>query len=104
MFWWQRAEGVLVMKKVAGMVRLVLVSAEEGKNGLATPAPSPCMERGGRAGLTMGRRGCGSRSERRRAKGAAAAARQAPAIIGPRAAAGRGTPGARPHQGPSATK
>ena len=50
---WQRAHDSLVMKNVAGMTWPVVVLAEDGKNGLRGPSPSPSIEAGGRGGLTM---------------------------------------------------
>ena len=50
---WQRPHVWLVMKKLAGMIPLTFVFADEGKNGLEGPAPSPSMLTGGHLGFTM---------------------------------------------------
>jgi hypothetical protein len=52
---WHLPHTALVMKKLAGMIVPVLVSAEDGKNGLCGPGPSPSMLSGGCVGLTMRR-------------------------------------------------
>ncbi len=43
------------MKKLAGMILPLSVSAEDGKKGERGPAPSPSMLSGGSAGFTMRR-------------------------------------------------
>src|SRR6266545_475479 len=50
---WHRPQLSDVMKNVAGMMPRTLVSADEGKNGLSGPAPSPCMLWGVVSGLAM---------------------------------------------------
>src|SRR6185503_17651246 len=50
---WHRSHVLLVMKKFAGMIPFTLVFADEGKNGLDGPAPSPSMLRAGDAGFTI---------------------------------------------------
>src|SRR5436309_13973118 len=50
---WHRPQLSLVMKKVAGMVPLTLVFADEGKNGPLAPAPSSSIVVGGVAGFWM---------------------------------------------------
>ena len=41
------------MKKFDGMMPPTLVLEDEGKNGDASPPPSPSIDSGGDAGLTM---------------------------------------------------
>src|SRR5262245_10132749 len=50
---WQRPHVSLVMKKVAGMIPLTLVFADEGKKGLFGPAPSSAIVVGGVTGFTI---------------------------------------------------
>ena len=50
---WHFSQTLLVMKKFAGMIRFTFVFADDGKNGLAGPAPSPSMLVAGEDGLTM---------------------------------------------------
>src|SRR5262249_28017668 len=50
---WQRPHISLVMKKFAGIVPFTLVFDEDGKNGLAVPAPSSSMVRGGTSGFAI---------------------------------------------------
>src|SRR6266566_9121544 len=50
---WQRPHVALVMKKFDGIVPPTFVRADEGKNGLEGPSPSPSIVGGGSSGLTM---------------------------------------------------
>src|SRR3954462_15336320 len=50
---WHRSQVLLVMKKFAGMIPFTFVFADEGKNGLDGPAPSPSMLSAGDAGLAI---------------------------------------------------
>src|SRR3954469_6181577 len=77
---WHLPQLSLVMKKADGIVPLTLVLAEEGKNGLPGPAPSPFIDAGAVEGLTMrcAARHCSAR--RPRSKAAAPATTIATAI------------------------
>ena len=50
---WHRPQVSLVRKKSAGMVPPVFVAADDGANGLDSPAPSSAMLAGGRTGFSM---------------------------------------------------
>src|SRR5438477_10905932 len=55
---WHRPHIALVMKKSAGIVPPTLVPADEGKNGLVGPPPSPSIASGGSIGFTIRYRAC----------------------------------------------
>ena len=79
---WHRPQVSLVRKKSAGITSPVVVRAEDGKNGLSGPSPSPSIVAGGRTGFTMRCAARQSASHAARTTGvnsaAAARARRAP--------------------------
>src|SRR5437762_8295909 len=91
---WHRPQAALVVKKSAGMILPLVVSADDGKNGRSGPPPSASIFNGGTRGLAMRYR---SRSERSlRSLPPAARPSSATAMAGERSASRRARGPAHP--------